>query len=85
MFECEFGIFKEFKVKMLCELGVICLSFGVENFIDVIFSENGCVYLLGEIYMVWEWIKEVDFLNVNIDFIVGMVGEIWDNWKDNIC
>ncbi len=30
------------------------------------------------------WITAAQFDNVNIDLISGMVGESWDNWKENI-
>lgn len=83
-FECEPGTLKESKVKALRELGVTRLSLGVENFTDSILSENGRAHLSGEIHKAWEWIQEAQFPNVNIDLISGMVGETWDNWKDNI-
>jgi oxygen-independent coproporphyrinogen-3 oxidase len=83
-FECEPGTLSEPKVHALRELGVTRLSLGVENFSDEILKENGRAHLSPEIYRAWEWIKAADFPNVNIDLISGMVGETWDNWKDNI-
>lgn len=83
-FECEPGTLKEPKIKALKELGVTRLSLGVENFTDEILKENGRAHLSQEIEKAWGWIKEANFDNVNIDLISGMVGETWDNWKDNI-
>ena len=83
-FECEPGTLKEPKVQTLRELGVTRLSLGVENFTDTILKENGRAHLSDEIYRAWEWIRKADFPNVNIDLISGMVGETWDNWKENI-
>jgi len=83
-FECEPGTLSEPKVHTLKELGVTRLSLGVENFSDKILSENGRAHLSGEIHKAWKWIQDADFYNVNIDLISGMVGETWDNWKDNI-
>ena len=40
--------------------------------------------LSGEVYKSWQWIIDAEFPNVNIDLISGMVGETWDNWKENI-
>jgi oxygen-independent coproporphyrinogen III oxidase len=60
------------------------LSLGVESFSDEVLRENGRAHLSPEIYRAWEWIKAAGFPNVNIDLISGMVGETWDNWKDNI-
>ncbi len=83
-FECEPGTLSQPKVQTLKELGVTRLSLGVENFSDEVLNENGRAHLSPEIYRAWEWITEADFPNVNIDLIAGMVGETWENWKDNI-
>ncbi len=83
-FECEPGTLSESKVYTLRELGVTRLSLGVENFSDAILEENGRAHLSPEVYKSWEWIQAAGFPNVNIDLISGMVGETWDNWKDNV-
>ena len=83
-FECEPGTLAEPKVKALKELGVTRLSLGVENFSDQVLRENGRAHLSPEIYRAWDWIQAAGFPNVNIDLISGMVGETWENWKDNI-
>lgn len=83
-FECEPGTLQENKVHRLKELGVTRLSLGVENYTDSILEENGRAHLSKQVFQAWDWIKAADFPNVNIDLIAGMVGETWDNWKDNI-
>jgi oxygen-independent coproporphyrinogen-3 oxidase len=83
-FECEPGTLSQPKVQTLKELGVTRLSLGVENFSDAILEENGRAHLSGEVYKSWQWIQDAGFPNVNIDLISGMVGESWDNWKENI-
>ncbi len=83
-FECEPGTLSEPKVHTLKELGVTRLSLGVENFSDAVLEENGRAHLSGEVYKSWQWIEAARFDNVNIDLIAGMVGETWDNWKENI-
>jgi oxygen-independent coproporphyrinogen-3 oxidase len=83
-FECEPGTLSQPKLAALKELGVTRLSLGVENFSDAVLDENGRAHLSGEIYKSWEWIKALDFPNVNVDLISGMVGETWDNWRDNV-
>ena len=84
-FECEPGTLQESKLVTLKELGVTRLSLGVENFTDSILEENGRAHLSKEVYKAWDWIKKLDFPNVNIDLISGMVGETWENWKFNIA
>ncbi|QEG39787.1 coproporphyrinogen-III oxidase family protein [Roseimaritima ulvae] len=84
-FECEPGTLSETKVKTLREkLGVTRLSLGIENFDDKILEENGRAHLSKQVYNAWDWITAADFPSVNIDLISGMVGESWDNWKENI-
>ncbi len=84
-FECEPGTLSETKVKTLREqLGVTRLSLGVENFSDQLLEENGRAHLSKQVFAAWDWIRAAGFANVNIDLISGMVGESWDNWKDNI-
>ena len=83
-FECEPGTLQEAKVHALKDFGVTRLSLGVENFNDEILRENGRAHESPEVYKAWEWIQAADFPNVNIDLIAGMVGETWDNWKENI-
>jgi len=83
-FECEPGTLSEPKIKTLKELGITRLSLGIENFSDAILEENGRAHLSGEVYKSWQWIVDNQFANVNVDLISGMVGETWDNWKQNI-
>ena len=83
-FECEPGTLSEPKVHTIRELGVTRLSLGVENFSDAILNENGRAHLSGEVYKSWDWIQAAQFPNVNIDLIAGMVGETWENWRENI-
>ncbi len=83
-FECEPGTLSETKIKTLRELGVTRLSLGVENFSDAILEENGRAHLSKEVHRSWQWIVDADFPNVNIDLISGMVGETWENWKENV-
>ncbi len=83
-FECEPGTLSETKVQTLREMGVTRLSLGVESFSDAILEENGRAHLSKEVYRAWEWIVAAAFPNVNIDLISGMVGETWDNWKENV-
>jgi oxygen-independent coproporphyrinogen III oxidase len=84
-FECEPGTLSESKVQTLRELGVTRLSLGVENFSDAVLEENGRAHLSKEVFRAWEWITAAQFPNVNIDLIAGMVGETWDNWRENIA
>src|SRR5258708_3817737 len=81
-FECEPGTLKKSKLETLKEIGVTRLSLGVEHFNDAILEANGRAHLSAEIYRAYEWAREVDFPQINIDLIAGMMGETEDHWRD---
>jgi oxygen-independent coproporphyrinogen-3 oxidase len=83
-FECEPGTLSEPKLKMIRDIGVTRLSLGIENFNDAILEENGRAHLSEEIYRTLPWIKALQFDQLNIDLIAGMVGETWETWKDSV-
>lgn len=83
-FECEPGTLTRPKLVKIREVGVTRLSLGVENFNDEILEENGRAHLTKEIERVAPWIAELDFDQLNIDLIAGMVGETWETWKETV-
>ena len=66
---------------LLRELGVTRLSLGVENFDDRILELNGRAHRSPEIYRVYEQARRLDFPQINIDLIAGMIGESDANWR----
>lgn len=84
-FECEPGTLQQHKLETLKQLGVTRLSLGIENFSDKILEENGRAHLSAEIYRAYDWARALNFHQINIDLIAGMVGETWDNWRDCIA
>jgi oxygen-independent coproporphyrinogen III oxidase len=80
-FECEPGTLQQHKLEALREMGVTRLSLGVENFDPKILEFNGRAHLEEEIHRAWGWARDLDFDQINLDLIAGMVGETWDNWK----
>ncbi len=83
-FECEPGTLTRAKLEAIKAIGVTRLSLGVENLDDEILRENGRAHLSKEVYQVAPWIKELEFAQVNIDLIAGMVGESWARWRDTV-
>ncbi len=83
-FECEPGTLHKSKLEMLKEIGVTRLSLGVEHFNDDILEANGRAHLSPEIYRAYEWAREVDFPQINIDLIAGMMGESEEAWRDTV-
>ena len=83
-FECEPGTLTQTKLEAIREIGVTRLSLGVENLNDEILAENGRAHLSREVFRVMPWIESLDFDQVNIDLIAGMVGETWESWRETV-
>ena len=83
-FECEPGTLRKAKLETLKDIGVTRLSLGVEHFNDDILAANGRAHLSAEIYRAYEWAREVDFPQINIDLIAGMMGESEELWRETV-
>jgi oxygen-independent coproporphyrinogen-3 oxidase len=80
-FECEPGTLTEPKLRAIREMGVTRLSLGIENFDDHILEINGRAHRSGEIDRAYEYARSIDFPQINIDLIAGMVEETEANWQ----
>lgn len=81
-FECEPGTLTEGKLRNIKDLGVTRLSLGIENFDDHILEVNGRAHRSKEIERAYFYAKSIDFAQINIDLIAGMVGETDENWRE---
>ena len=82
-FECEPGTLTESKIASIRKIGVTRLSLGIENFDDAILEANGRAHRSAEIGRSYEFARSLDFPQINIDLIAGMLGETDANWR--IC
>lgn len=80
-FECEPGTLTEGKLSAIRRLGVTRLSLGVENFDDRILEVNGRAHRSPEIGRAYRFARSLDFPQINIDLIAGMLGETDENWR----
>jgi oxygen-independent coproporphyrinogen-3 oxidase len=80
-FECEPGTLNEGKLAAIRRLGVTRLSLGVENFDDEILELNGRAHRSPEIGEAYRFARSLDFPQINIDLIAGMLGETEANWR----
>jgi oxygen-independent coproporphyrinogen-3 oxidase len=80
-FECEPGTLTEAKLAAIRRMGVTRLSLGVENFDDRILELNGRAHRSPEIGKAYAFARSLDFPQINIDLIAGMLGETEDNWQ----
>lgn len=83
-FECEPGTIRKSKLETLKQIGVTRLSLGIEHFDDGILEANGRAHLSAEVYQAYAWAREVDFPQINVDLIAGMLGETEEKWRDAI-
>ena len=83
-FECEPGTLTEPKLTALRELGVTRLSLGVENFSDHLLDINGRAHRSPEIGRAYAVARSLQFPQINIDLIAGMLGESEENWRDSV-
>lgn len=80
-FECEPGTLSESKLQMLRQIGVTRLSLGIENFDDKILEQNNRAHRSAEIARAYDFARSIEFPQINIDLIAGMVGETEENWE----
>lgn len=83
-FECEPGTLTRTKLDAIRGIGVTRLSLGIESWDDEILRENGRAHVSKEIRRVLPWIAALDFDQLNVDLIAGMVGETWETWRDSV-
>jgi oxygen-independent coproporphyrinogen-3 oxidase len=83
-FECEPGTLTETKLSVIRSLGVTRLSLGVENFDDRVLELNGRAHRSAEIARAYDFARHLDFPQINIDLIAGMLGETDDNWTRSV-
>jgi oxygen-independent coproporphyrinogen-3 oxidase len=80
-FECEPGTLTEHKLRAIRRMGVTRLSLGVENFDDRVLEINGRAHRSPEIGQAYACARSLDFPQINIDLIAGMLGETEENWQ----
>jgi oxygen-independent coproporphyrinogen III oxidase len=83
-FECEPGTLTASKLSAIRAMGVTRLSLGVENFDDRILELNGRAHRSPEIAVAYGFARSLDFPQINIDLIAGMLGETEENWQSCI-
>ena len=83
-FEGEPGTLNKGKLKAIKDIGVTRLSLGVEHFDDHILDINGRAHKSKEVYMAYDYARSLDFSQINIDLIAGMLEETEDKWQDAV-
>ena len=79
-FECEPGTLTESKLTAIRKMGVTRLSLGVEHFDDYILEVNGRAHRSQEIFRAYACAVSLDFSQINVDLIAGMLGDTDEKW-----
>lgn len=83
-FECEPGTLTPGKLEAIRGFGVTRLSLGVESFDDELLELNGRAHRAPEIFRAYEAARALDFPQINIDLIAGMLGETDEGWERSV-
>jgi oxygen-independent coproporphyrinogen-3 oxidase len=83
-FECAPQTVTPAKMRTLNDAGVTRVSLGIQQFNDVVLKTNGRVHLVRDIEQAWPAIREVGFDVVNVDLMVGMLGETDETFFDSL-
>ena len=79
-FECEPGTLTERKLTAIRKMGVTRLSLGVEHFDDHILEVNGRAHRSQEIFRAYKCAMSLDFSQINVDLIAGMLDDTDEKW-----
>jgi oxygen-independent coproporphyrinogen-3 oxidase len=83
-FECEPGTLTDGKLAAIRGFGVTRLSLGVESFDDGLLELNGRAHRSPEIFRAYDTARSLDFPQINIDLIAGMLGETDEGWRESV-
>jgi oxygen-independent coproporphyrinogen-3 oxidase len=75
---------QESKLKLLKDLGITRMSFGIQSFHPDVAKINGRIAKPHVVERTLEWAKEANFRVTNLDLMSGMLGETMETWKHSI-
>jgi oxygen-independent coproporphyrinogen-3 oxidase len=74
-FECAPRSINAEKLAVLRDHGVSRISLGVQQFDDRVLRQNGRIHLVRDVLRAYESIRRIGFRTLNVDLIVGLLGE----------
>jgi oxygen-independent coproporphyrinogen-3 oxidase len=74
-FECAPRSSHAENLQILHDAGVNRISMGIQQLDDDVLGRNGRVHLVADVAHAWEAIRAFDWDEVNVDLMVGLVGE----------
>lgn len=83
-FECAPKSTTEPKLQALREAGITRISMGVQQLNDAILKQNGRVHLASDVERACAIIRRFNFEVVNIDLMVGLIGESDESFMESL-
>jgi oxygen-independent coproporphyrinogen-3 oxidase len=83
-FECAPKSVTESKLEVLRQAGITRLSMGVQQLDDDVLARNGRVHEIDDVLRAYDSIRHVGFDVVNLDLIVGLVGETDESFERSL-
>jgi len=83
-FECAPRSVTEDKLRLLRAAGITRLSLGVQQLDDEVLRNNGRAHAVDDVLRAYERVQRVGFDVVNLDLIVGLVGETEQSFFDSL-
>jgi oxygen-independent coproporphyrinogen-3 oxidase len=83
-FECAPRSVTEDKMRLLRDAGVTRISLGIQQMNDRVLEANGRVHLVADVDRAHAAIRRVGFDVVNLDLIVGLVGETEESFFESL-
>ena len=83
-FECAPRSVRREFLETLRDNRVTRLSMGVQSFDDELLQLNGRVHLVEDVLRSYELIRKTGFNCVNLDLMVGLMGETAEKWRDSV-
>lgn len=83
-FECAPRSVRRKMLESLHKIAVNRLSMGVQSFDDRLLKLNGRVHLAEDVTRAYRLIREAGYRWVNLDLMVGLIGESDETWHDTV-
>lgn len=83
-FECAPCSVTAKKMRALAELGVTRVSLGVQQMDDEVLRKNGRIHFVADVERAWGVLDKLEFPVVNVDLMVGLLGETEDSWSSTV-
>ena len=83
-FECSPQAVTRERLEVLRQAGVTRISMGVQQMNDSVLQQSGRIHLIDDIRRAYAEIRQHDFNVVNVDLMVGLVGETEQTFQNSL-